>query len=462
MVIVGAGPAGLVAGITLARAGIRCLVLNKRDRVGGHPRATVLSVRTMELVRSWGLGTQVLSGGNEVEWRMRSSTTLATVADGYSIDVGYPTVAQSAAISPIRPGCVPQDHLERVLLEHLTSLPAATVELGRTVDDVTPMGGGHRVRFHDLGRDDTPDGAGRDVQADYLIGADGAHGIVRQALDIGVTAREDLMHSLTVVLHAPLWDVVGEHRYGIYVTDEPTPAMFLPAGRDGRWIFGSSSDPGLDRRWEPTNDELLAQVRASAGVPDLPVRWGTRSRFSFSAALADRFRSGRAFLIGDAAHRVTPRGGTGMNTAIADGHDLGWKLSWVMHGWAPEALLDTYESERRPIAEHTVQRSIDPRGSRRDTATELPVDLGGRLPHMWVDTPAGPVSTVDMLGPGLTVFTADGRVEPARASGPPLRVRRVDRRTAVALAADRPGGLLVRPDGVPVEAGSAFAGREAA
>ena len=87
--------------------------------------------------------------------------------------------------------------------------------------------------------------------------------------------------------------------------------------------------------------------------------------FSFVAELADRFRAGSVFLTGDAAHRVTPRGGTGMNAAIASAHDLAWKLGWVLRGWSGPALLDTYETERRPVVEHNIARSIDPEGSRR-------------------------------------------------------------------------------------------------
>src|SRR6185295_9773058 len=105
---------------------------------------------------------------------------------------------------------------------------------------------------------------------------------------------------------------------------------------------------------------------AGAGVADLDVAIERVGSFSFAAQLADRFRSRSTFLVGDAAHRVTPRGGTGMNTAIAGGHDLGWKLGWVLRGWAGPELLDTYESERRPVALHNAERSVDERGSYRD------------------------------------------------------------------------------------------------
>jgi putative polyketide hydroxylase len=196
-------------------------------------------------------------------------------------------------------------------------------------------------------------------------------------------------------------------------------------------------------------EQLIARIRTGVGVPDLPVRVVDQNTFTFGEAIADRFRSGNAFLIGDAGHRVTPRGGTGMNTAIADGFNLGWKLSWALKGWAPESLLDTYEMERRPIAEHNVARSIDPGGSRRNVSDELRFDLGGRLPHLWIDTAGGRISSLDLLGPGLTRLSA---AEPShlddQSKVPPVTERRLDRKTAAALGADQPSGLLLRPDGV--------------
>ena len=125
-------------------------------------------------------------------------------------------------------------------------------------------------------------------------------------------------------------------------------------------------------------------MRRAAGVPGLPVELERAGSFTSAAQIADRFRAGRTFLVGDAAHRVTPRGGTGMNTAIHGGHDLGWKLAWVARGWADAELLDSYEAEHRPVAEHNVARSADELGSRRPPGEELRVDLAGRIDHHWV------------------------------------------------------------------------------
>ena len=195
-------------------------------------------------------------------------------------------------------------------------------------------------------------------------------------------------------------------------------------------------------------------IRIAAGVPDLEPRIHSITTFNFAAEIADRFAKRSAFLIGDAAHRVTPRGGTGMNTAIADGHDLGWKLGWVLSGWAGEDLLATYEAERRPVASHNLERSVDERGSYRDTIDEIHVDLGGRIAHLWVETDDGPRSTLDLVGDGLTLFTRGDTELPASASASadgsaPVTVRRLPAVTARALGIAPGGSLLIRPSGVP-------------
>ena len=198
-------------------------------------------------------------------------------------------------------------------------------------------------------------------------------------------------------------------------------------------------------------------IRIAAGVPDLEPRIHAITTFSFAAEIADRFAERSAFLIGDAAHRVSPRGGTGMNTAIADGHDLGWKLGWVLNGWAGEDLLDTYEAERRPVASHNLQRSVDERGSYRDAIDEIQVDLGGRIAHLWVETDDGRRSTLDLVDRGLTLFTRADAEPPARASASadgsaPVTVHRLPAVTARALGIAPSGSLLVRPSGVPARA----------
>jgi hypothetical protein len=112
--------------------------------------------------------------------------------------------------------------------------------------------------------------------------------------------------------------------------------------------------------------------------------------------------------------------------------------------------MDTYETERRPVAEHNLTRSLDPMGSRRKMRDEVRFDLGGRLPHVWIDTTTGRISSLDLLGPGLTQLRVDESSAQLddHASFPPVTQHMLDPKTAAALKADQPGGILLRPDGV--------------
>jgi putative polyketide hydroxylase len=448
VLIAGAGPAGLAAALTLAGAGIETMLVERRAELSSLPRSTVVSLRSMELVRSWGVEDAVLAGAIDVEWHGWFSRTLAEVAGGSMWPTGIPTREQAAIISPTAPACVPQDHLEPVLLERLKELGATRVRLHTEAIAARPQDDRVEVALRDIAT-----GAIETVCPLYVIAADGAHSRIRQALGIAMRGPDDIGHVVSALFRAPLWPIVGDHRHGIYSVDHPEGAgTFLPAGRGDRWTYGTWVDRREIDHFTPRR--FVERIRAGAGIPDLDVAIERTGSFTFAAQLADRFRAGNVFLAGDAAHRVTPRGGTGMNTAISAGHDLGWKLGWVLRGWADTALLDTYEAERRPVAAHNVARSADPNGSVRQAADVLQVDLGGRIPHIWIDVDGGRVSTLDLLGPGLTLFTGPDSESPQRNGGAPIAVRRLDAIAASALGIGASGSLLVRPDGVRARSGA--------
>ncbi len=248
--------------------------------------------------------------------------------------------------------------------------------------------------------------------------------------------------------------------------------LFVPTGTDDRWIYA--------REWHPERGETLADwtpqrcvelIRAGTGLDDLCPQIVSVLPFVMGGHVAGAFRAGRGFLVGDAAHRTTPVGALGMNTAIQAAHNLGWKLAWVLRGHADEALLDSYEEERRPIGTDNVLRSLRRApGAEGDSLSwdvgvryasgVLDAGAGTRAPHAWIRRDGRRISTLDLFDGRLTLLTGR-RGGPWRrgaaaiaAAGPPITVLSVgcelqddDGTFADRYALGDTGAVLVRPDG---------------
>jgi putative polyketide hydroxylase len=435
VVIVGTGPAGLVAAVTLARNGVGSLLVERDPGLSPLPRATAVSTRTMELLRSWGLEDEVRAGQLELDstgaW---AAETLAST-EGTVLPLGVADLDQATAASPTRLAGVPQDHLEPVLLRHLERLGLAEVRFGTELVALDQDADGVTVVLRERAT-----GEELTVRAAYVIGADGAHSRVRRLLGIAMDGPDHLNEQLTVLFEAPLAGVAGDRRHGIYFIRHPEAGgVLVPNGAGDRWLYGRGWDPEPERLADYTDARLTGLIRMAAGVADLPVRVVAKGAFSFAAQVATRYRRGRAFLTGDAAQRMTPRGGMGMNTAVAEG------------GWAGPALLDTYEAEWRPVGARRTARSAVENGE-PDGAEALADDLNGRLPHAWLATTNGhPRSTLDLLGPGLTLLTGPASSVWTGAAAAfdlpfPLEVHPLDPAAATTLAITPDGATLSRPD----------------
>lgn len=402
------------------------------------PRATGISAGAMERLRRWGLQDVAESLALDVELSGLRAATLAGAADGVAFPVGMLTREQAPVVSPCRGLCVGQDVLEPLLEGHLRTLPSVEVRRGAAFAGLQQDEHGVTVRLQD----------GRSVRAAYVIGADGLRSAVRDAAGIRVDGAEGLSDSVGAHVRAPLWSLVpDDRRHVIYaITDPVARGALIPLGAD-RWVYATERRPGV----AATEAALTRLVRAAAGASDLPIEIDRLVELRYGTALARTFRAGRVLLAGDAAHRVTPRGATGLSMAVVGGEAVAWRLAWVWHGWASSMLLDDYERERRLVAAHNIDRSSQTDGSERGADSEWRMDIGGRLAHVWIDDGT---STLDVVGLGRTLFTGPdpGRWASAAATAPgaPVTVRPLPEAAAQALGVAGAGALLTRPDGVPL------------
>jgi 2-polyprenyl-6-methoxyphenol hydroxylase-like FAD-dependent oxidoreductase len=481
VLVVGAGPAGLITAIGLARYGVSVLLVERHEGTSVFPRATVISVRSMEILRSWGLEPQVRRREFPALPLGRVAPTLVE-SEGVSVSLGFPTEEEARQVSPTTYALAAQDAFEPVLLDHLRGYPTdirfgtELVAFDQDDDGVTSV-----VRHRGTGRPIT-------VRSRFLVAADGGRSTVRSALGINMDGPEHLEEYVSTLFRAPLSARIGRVPHGLNMIPGPNGmAVFLPTSADDRWVFAQTWDPRTQRVEDFDRDRVTKLIRAASGVPDLPADIMNVAAFSFAAQVADSFRAGNVFLVGDAAHRITPRGGTGMNTAIHDAHNLAWKLAFVLRGWAGPDLLDSYEIERRPVDERNTARSatvtgeeVDPlaidvgvtygRGALVPDGSEGPYadrwrpngSPGARLPHVWLDCTGTCQSTLDLVGDGLTLLTGPegARWRQAARRATTARGPRVDVRTvggddgAGSVQAflrfagiEQDGALLVRPDG---------------
>jgi putative polyketide hydroxylase len=490
VLIVGAGPAGLVTGIGLARHGVRSILIERHPSTSIFPRATGVSTRSMEIFRGWGIDDAVRRGG----WRVIPKMATVNRFDDRSpveSPLGFPSEAESAAVSPTTAAVSPQDHLEPVLLDHYRELGGQawfSTELVSFEQD----GDGICATVRDRQTGET-----RDICADYLVGADGHASAVRSALGIAMQGPPDLGQFFSMLFRADLSDVLGDRVYGLYMLEgDGPPRVLVPSGTDDRFVHAIPLPPGIDAATVAAMfppERCVALIREATGRPDLDVELLATSAFAFSAQVAERWQDGRVFLVGDAAHRMTPRGGRGMNTAIADAFDLSWKLAYAVRGIAGPGLLDTYEAERRPVGERNLAMSMHQGGGGSDDglaedlgsvvasaavagdeaaagdggAIAFPPDgrPGSRAPHAWLEIGGQRVSTLDLFGRGLVLLTAGGgqawrdAAESVAAQGSGtgllLSVRSVGRHVvdvdgtfAARYGLQDGGAVLVRPDGV--------------
>ena len=484
VLVVGGGVVGLTAALFVARHDVPCVLVERHPDLLLHPRARGLTPRSMEVYRQAGLEQPILDAayaGPGFAWRPVQADTLSDAEYGVPDE---PDEDDGSGASPCGFGPIDQDKLEHLVRDRARELGAELrfhTELSSfTQDD-------HKVTAQ---LTDRTTGATEVVEADYLIAADGFHSPARQALGIETDGAGLLFTTMTAIVEADLGAALRGRSVTIAYLQQPRPFTIVMAHDDQgkRWVFGTGYDPRQESLEDFTDERVADMVRAAAGLADADVRLqpqipGTDIKvlgFPIGAHVARRYRSGRVFLAGDAAHVWPPTGGLGANAGIQDAHNLAWKLAMVHGGQAGPALLDTYERERRPVGLLTMEQALARFGTRMgpdagpavidygavsmgyrypldgsvDTTPLLPAELAGqpgtRAPHAPIESAGRQLSALDLYGTRLVLLAGpagDGWVDAAAKLDVPVDAHQASAEVAAAYGLHEDGASLVRPDG---------------
>ncbi len=500
IVFAGGGLIGLSTAMFLAQHGVRSLAIERLQRGSQLPRAAFFHMRTIELFRSAGIEDEVRAKSLE-EFEPEGSIVLMDTLAGTVLKGFVPSLNEGVdAFSPCRRLFLTQPGLEPILRRRAESAGAQVVN-GHEVVDVAQDADGVTTTIRDV-----ESGASRTVRSRFLVGADGAHSRIRELAGIEFDGRGVFSNSITIYFKAPLARLLDGTNFSVIYIGNPHLGGFFRLDKDrnsGFLVVNTAGDTSTPEASSPANDvredTLVAHVRHAAGVDDLPVTITGVARWRATADVARRFRAGRIFLAGDAAHLMPPNGGYGGNTGIHDGHNLAWKLALVLKGVAGPSLLDTYDVERRPAAAFTVEQAYTryvtrtaPFLGRKDfqpLADDFDIELGylyrsaaiapapsdevtdgrthehpsqslgrpgSRAPHVWIDRDGRRVSTLDLFRGAFVLLTGrDGsawldaaRSVAAEIAGVSLDAHCVDEDAfADAYGISSAGASLVRPDG---------------
>ena len=332
ILISGAGAAGLTLAIDLARRHIDFVLVDKIEGPFSGSRGKGIQPRTLEIFEALGVADRMVAAGG-----------LYPPQRKYRADGGYDEQSSTEGLAPSSaepynlPLMLPQYLTEGVLRERLAELGHAP-RFGHELTSFEQGGEGVTARLA------TADGTTTTVRARYLVGADGGRSFVRKALAIDFPGESMKMRAMVADLSLTGLGRDAWHRWG----EGPGQISLCPLmGTD---LFQLQMPVPLDGDIDTSDAALAAVIAARTGRADIAVHavhW--RSVYEMSSRLAERYRVGRVFIAGDAAHIHPPTGGQGLNTSVQDAWNLGWKLAAAVGG-APDALLDTYETERREVA----------------------------------------------------------------------------------------------------------------
>jgi len=446
VLIVGGSMVGMTAAMLLGYHGVRPLVVEHHRGTAIHPRAASVTQRTMEIFRSVGL-EELVRAKSEMQFVQDAGVVgVETLAGGATAHYIANFNEGVRDLSPTVRVFLSQNVLEPALRETAERLGAA-IEFSTECISFEQDAGGIEalIRNRDTGKT-------RHVRARYLIAADGAHSRIRDALGVRMRGHGTFSNSITIYFRANLRSLLENSPWAVVYVNHPQLRGFFRFEKpfdSGFLVVNTLGDPtqrNVDVSAGLTTDDALRMVQTAIGSAEIAVTVESVMRWQARADTAERFRGGRIFITGDAAHVMPPTGGWGGNVGVQDAHNLAWKLALVLNGVAAPELLDSYEDERRPIGELTVEQAYTryvlrtdpaiPRDTMQPLVADINVELGyvyrsaavipesrtdpqphlnpresrampgTRAPHYWLQKDGRQISTLDLFGRSFTLLAA--------------------------------------------------------
>jgi 2-polyprenyl-6-methoxyphenol hydroxylase-like FAD-dependent oxidoreductase len=430
VIIAGGGPVGMVLALELGRRDVPCVLLNDRDGPSPQPKANATSPRSMEHLRRLGVAEAFRATGLPDDHP--TDVTYVTRLNGYELArqrlpcrrdaIAETTVGSGPWASPEPANRGSQIFLERVLFDRLADFPAIERRFGWRLEGFEARDDGVTARIVEVAT-----GKEAALEGDWLVGCDGPSSAVRKGIgieyegDAGI--ERPMMGGTMLAVHMRFdrhfanrpWP---ERSWQFWTVNPQIRALMIAIDGADEFVVHIAMKDGE----EPSQADVRSLVERAAGGPVVREIISATPWKAGYRLLAQRFRAGRVFIAGDAAHLFTPTGGLGMNTGLEDAVNLGWKLAAVIKGWGGPRLLDSYEADRRPI------------GARNLAFSKAFADSVGR-------TPASPAIETD---------TEEGREERARIGAHLLEhARREFLIPGIHLGYRYEGSAIVAPDGTP-------------
>ena len=355
VLIVGAGPAGLMASLLLEQLGVETCIIERRSGPTRTPAAHVVNARTFEICRAAGVDADAIA------------RAVVDPADGgwsYFADklggivLGRLPFEQQGddqlEVTPTPLRNISQNRFEPLLLDTLKAhgrTPSWNLQWESATQDEKVV----VSRIRDLVSDEV-----LEVRGDYLLACDGAGSRVRKSLDIEMVGPDSIRSFVMVHLRTSVRDRAGDPPGLLFFLQSPDlgGGCFVVHDLDRETVYMHPIDPEEESVDDYDEARCAEIVRRALAQPDLEFEVETISSWTMTAQVAESYGEGRIFLAGDSAHRFPPTGGLGLNTGVQDAHNLAWKLAWVLRGDAPGSLLDTYEQERRAVAQNNADQSL--------------------------------------------------------------------------------------------------------